>query len=408
MDRRDFLRAGLGGVGAALVQGACKPGSPPAPDSDAAPADAALTDRAPPERGAPDRPSDRTAPQLVFQGYQGLADLPYFDLDSHGELVCTVKDLPDIIDIHTHFGFAYALAPKIDLGADPGQVKFLVDCDGASPPCRLDLDQYVNLCATPEMLKQMNAEIAASLLPGGSTAAKTQTIPRLLAEMDRMQIKKAVVLPISLGLPIGDNATSLWLSAIQQANALDRLIPFGSVHPGDRNARSKIAGFKKLGLRGLKVHPPMQRRFADDDSFLPLYEECAQQRLPVFFHAGRSGIDPKLTAKYGLIDHYLKPVAELPSVSFVLGHAGCRLDPVGALAIAKAHKNVWLDVHGQGVSWLRHLIEELGPERLLAGSDWPFYPEAVQLAKVLIVTEGDKKVRDLLLHDNAEALLAGA
>ncbi len=41
------------------------------------------------------------------------------------------------------------------------------------------------------------------------------------------------------------------------------------------------------------------------------------------------------------------------------------------------------------------------------GTDWPFYPEAPTLAKVLMLTRGDRGLRDQLLQHSAEAFLAG-
>ena len=71
------------------------------------------------------------------------------------------------------------------------------------------------------------------------------------------------------------------------------------------------------------------------------------------------------------------------------------------IALAQQHDNVWLDAHGQGLSNLRRLIDGVGAERVFFGSDWPWYPIAASLAKILIVTEGDQTVRDLILAENA-------
>ena len=48
----------------------------------------------------------------------------------------------------------------------------------------------------------------------------------------------------------------------------------------------------------------------------------------------------------------------------------------------------------------------MGAERLIFGSDWPFYHLATTLAKILIVTGADTGARDAMLRHNARALLA--
>jgi hypothetical protein len=36
----------------------------------------------------------------VYQGYRGLAQLPWFDLDANGALRCTDEEVPYSIDVH--------------------------------------------------------------------------------------------------------------------------------------------------------------------------------------------------------------------------------------------------------------------------------------------------------------------
>jgi predicted TIM-barrel fold metal-dependent hydrolase len=54
---------------------------------------------------------------------------------------------------------------------------------------------------------------------------------------------------------------------------------------------------------------------------------------------------------------------------------------------------------------LARLIDEVGADRLLFGSDWPFYHLAATLAKILIVTEGRPAARHAILRGNADRLL---
>ena len=45
---------------------------------------------------------------------------------------------------------------------------------------------------------------------------------------------------------------------------------------------------------------------------------------------------------------------------------------------------------------------------MVFGSDWPFYPLAATLAKVLLVTEGTPDARAAILRDNAERIFAAS
>jgi hypothetical protein len=92
-------------------------------------------------------------------------------------------------------------------------------------------------------------------------------------------------------------------------------------------------------------------------------------------------------------------------VNFVLLHSGAR-DAASALDLGLRHENAWLGIHGQGVTSLHEMLEATGGERMLFGTDWPFYHLAATLAKVLIVTEGRPEQRAAILRGNAERLLA--
>jgi predicted TIM-barrel fold metal-dependent hydrolase len=77
------------------------------------------------------------------------------------------------------------------------------------------------------------------------------------------------------------------------------------------------------------------------------------------------------------------------------------------LELALAHQNAWLGIHGQGVSSLETIIRRTGGERLLFGTDWPWYHLGATLAKVLICTDSPQRqaIRRAILRDNAVSLL---
>lgn len=377
LDRRDFLKAVAAAIGAATAGGW-------------------LTGCG----GSGDDGYWEVPDGLTFQGYEGLGDLPFFETLPDGRLKLAV-DLPPIVDFHVHLGFAYGLAPAIDLLSSASPVKYFVDCDGAMPPCTLDLDLYANLCATDEMRKWMDGQIASALFKQGSDAAATHTIPNLLDEMDRMGVARAVVLPIAIGLDAGDDATNQWLDAIAAAGAQDRLIAYGSVHPNDPHKHGKLRTYKARGIRGVKVHPTMQLIHPDDPATMEIYGTCRELDLPVLFHSGRAGIELDFMQEFAILAHYEAPVREFPDVRFVLGHAGARMDWEAAAALAAQCPNVWLELSGQGVEVIGRILERVGPERLLFGTDWPFYPEAPMIAKVLIAANGDPEVQRMILRDNA-------
>jgi hypothetical protein len=298
----------------------------------------------------------------------------------------------------------FLLAPRIDLLAKAPRTRYLLDCDRQDPGCELDLDVYINSAFSEEMHDELEGELTGQLM-FGSEAAATHTIPNLVAELDAMRFQAAAILPIALGLPFGDNLAEDWLDALARSGVAERFVPFASVHPWDGGWRDRLRRCAARGARGLKVHPEMQRLFPDDPRLMEIYEECEHLGLAVIFHAGRSGIEPGFMRKYALIRRYVEPVRTFPRVQFAFGHAGAR-DVGDAVQLAKQHENVWLEITGQGVTQLDAIITEAGTERLLFGSDWPFYPLAATLAKVLLVTEKRPAARAAIVRHNADRILA--
>jgi hypothetical protein len=340
---------------------------------------------------------------LRFKGYRGLAELPWFELDSTGNLVNAATDLPMAIDMHCHLGMSLLFAPEVDLQQSTDRVIHLLDCDATDPGCELDLDVYINRNFSEEALDALWWGSAAQGLWGSSSAA-TQTIPNLLREMDACRVESAAIMPIAFNLPFGDDLTERWLKALEISAAGNRLLAGCSVHPADPARFEKLRSYAQAGARIIKFHPTMQRTYPDANVMMELYAECEKLGLIVFFHCGRAGIEPEATHRYALPRHYEAAIKTYPRLAFILGHAGAR-DVAQALPLAQRYENVWLDTHGQGVTVLHDILQRTGGQRLLFGTDWPFYHLAASLAKLLIISEGDDALRYALLRGNAERLL---
>jgi hypothetical protein len=396
LDRRRFLRLALGTTAAAAA--GCG-AAPEYTDADRT----ALVEQM--RREAAQSGKGPLGP-LRFRGYRGLADLPYFELDASGNLRLAIE-IPPPFDFHTHLGIALLLAPAIDLAARTPRTRYYLDCDATDPGCPLDLDVYQNANFSPEAHAELEREMRDQVLPWGGEAARTHTLANLLAELDAMGGARAAVLGMAIGLPFNDRLTETWMAAIAASPARDRFVPFASVHPRDAGWRSALRDFAARGAQGVKLHPEMQRFAPDDPEAMEIYGECERLGLPVIFHAGRSGIEPESIRPYALIRHYVPAIAAHPRVQFVLGHAGAR-DVADAIAAAQQHPNVWIDVACQGATQLGEILGAVGPDRLVFGSDWPFYPLAPTLAKILLVTERDPAAREPILAGNAARVFAAA
>ena len=340
-----------------------------------------------------------------YRGYRGLAELPFFALDPGGRLRLVDDSVPDAIDLHAHLGISVLFEPELDLQARTDRVRHLLDCDATDPGCELDLDVYVNANFDEQALRTLQWTTVTQGL-WGNDFIRTHTIPNLLAEMDAMRVERSVILPIVMGLPFGDELAAKWQTAIDRAGVADRLLAGASVHPRDPDMVAQLEAAAASGARVLKLHPTVQAFYPDDEDLMAVYQAADRLGLVVFFHGGRAGIEPESRHRYALPRHYEAAFSSFPSLPFVLGHAGAR-DGEAMLELGLRYPNVWFGIHGQGLSHLDQMIRRTGGERLLFGTDWPFYHLAASLAKVLIVTDDPRRagIRHAILRGNAERLL---
>ena len=169
---------------------------------------------------------------------------------------------------------------------------------------------------------------------------------------------------------------------------------------GERAVRSEVARCAALGFRGLKLEIANNAR---DACMRPLMEEAEQRGLIVLQHAWSM---TKIRERSFHTDP--EDVATLarrfPRVSIIMAHlTGCGVR--GVLAV-KACKNVFVDTSGAApeAGIMEYAVEQLGPERVLYGSDVPIRDFGVAIARVT-GSRLDRRAKRMILHDNARALL---
>ena len=338
-------------------------------------------------------------PPVTFNTHFDLARLPWFEV-REGRLALADDTLPRAVDMHAHLALAYVLPTRINLRArTPETYHYLRLQD------RLDLASYGNRNYTPERLAEMKRDLTLGAVRAGGLRA-THTAPNLLRDMDDMGVAATVLLPIEW--PVFSRNTDEWLDACA---GQDRLINFGSVHPLDPRLEHEVDRQAARGVHGFKMHPAVQLMPPDHGRALKLYRAAARHHLPVLFHCGPVGIEPALGRRFSQLPGYRRAVEACPETTFVLGHSGA-LQMDQALALANAHGNVYLELSSQGLPNVRRILEEGPRDRIVFGSDWPFYSQAMPWAKVLLATEElaadaaeRAALRAAVLYDNAARLL---
>jgi len=201
------------------------------------------------------------------------------------------------------------------------------------------------------------------------------------------------------------------------AQHADIMIPFASIDP--TRGVEAVQEAKRLvasgGIRGLKLHPPLQQFFPNDRMAYPLYEVFAEAKLPVLFHTGHSGIGSGMPGGCGVRLKYGNPMpiddvaVDFPEMPIILAHPSFPWQDE-ALSICLHKPTVYIDLSGWSPKYFpANLIQyanTLLKHKMLFGSDYPLITPDRWLAdfeKIDIRPE----VRPLILKENALRLFGG-
>jgi predicted TIM-barrel fold metal-dependent hydrolase len=268
------------------------------------------------------------------------------------------------------------------------------------------IDTHVHL--EPE--SNTSADVAARKYFGDSGAARDWNA---LAEYYRTRKIGCVVFPVDEKLTGKPHISNQRVAEFAAANA-DIMIAFASIDPnrgaeGVAEARSLVASG---GIRGLKLHPPLQQFFPNDRMAYPLYEVFAEAKLPVLFHTGHSGIGSGMPGGGGVRLKYGHPMpiddvaVDFPEMPIILAHPSFPWQNE-AISICLHKPTVYIDLSGWSPKYFpANLIQyanTLLKHKVFFGSDYPLITPDRWLAdfeKIDIKPE----VRPLILKENAQQL----
>jgi predicted TIM-barrel fold metal-dependent hydrolase len=186
------------------------------------------------------------------------------------------------------------------------------------------------------------------------------------------------------------------------------LIPFINLDPLQDEATMTAELLDKVnnhGARGIKLHPGSQWFYPNDRRLWPAYRSAQDMKLPVIFHAGRF-MSPET---YSRPNNFVEVLESFPDLTLVMAHIGIGYEDE-AIALARDYSNLLFDCSaiigstspdgGVTEERLTAIIKEIGVERVMFGSDFPWYDPADSVARLLRLDFSEEEKR-LLLAENA-------
>lgn len=216
---------------------------------------------------------------------------------------------------------------------------------------------------------------------------------------DRAGIDKMLVTDFTALMFNQDEGNAL-MRAVHQRHR-DRIYPYFTVCSA-RYGRKVVEDLDRhvtdYGFRGLKIYSAGTYWKILDPWMYPIIEKAAELRIPILAHS---------TAEE------CEAVARMfPEVMIINAHSNGSPQGVGdwqrSIAAAKAFpNNIFLDTATSSFdnNMIETMVQEVGPQQILYGSDMPVLDPMLQIGKVQLA-EIDEDAKEMILHRNISRLLS--
>ena len=177
----------------------------------------------------------------------------------------------------------------------------------------------------------------------------------------------------------------------------------GTLHPDSENVEAEIDEIIALGLKGVKLHPDIQRVAIDDPRMDKIYKAC-EGRLPILMHTGDHRFD------FSNPNRMLPILAQYPRLTVVGAHFGGWSVWDEAARTLSQHENFYVDcsssLYAMTAEKARELIFTYGTDRVLFGTDYPMWDIETELECFMAISLSEAE-REAIFAHNAEKLFLG-
>lgn len=170
---------------------------------------------------------------------------------------------------------------------------------------------------------------------------------------------------------------------------------FGSIHPNSDNVEEEIDYLRKLGLKGIKMHPDFQAFDADCDRACRIYSYC-EGKLPILFHAGDIKSDRSHPKR-------IRHVHDMfPRLQIIAAHLGgySKWDEAEEYLVGT---DVWFDTSSTlqllPKDRITQIIRKHGVEKCVFGTDFPMHNQSGVIDEFLRLKFTDGEFEDIMWNN---------
>ena len=225
----------------------------------------------------------------------------------------------------------------------------------------------------------------------------------LLKKMEKSGVGKCIIFPFNEIRPGRAFSTANDYIAKVVKSHSDQFIGFARTDPTHTSAADEVyRAIKKLGLKGLKLHPRSQEFHPSDDVVIPVLEMCVSLNVPILFHSGYA---------YRTLPPAIGEIADrFPELRVIMGHMGCSDvgTPSGiddAIRIAARAENLYLETSRMMIpSYIAKAVRSVGEDKVIFGSDTPYGKQDDEI-EIILKSGLDSFSLKRVFHENIMSLL---
>ncbi len=174
-----------------------------------------------------------------------------------------------------------------------------------------------------------------------------------------------------------------------------RFVPYVTINPNypEAEVREEISHWHDNGgIKGFKIHPSLHGYKVNGPGYAPMFEYAREYSTPILSHSWAGDAQAGVTLLSSM-------AADMPNVAFIIGHSASGWPMIDeSCTEAKRRENVHLDLTGSILVYMaiETMVNRVGADRILFGTDIPFIDAAPGLGRVLMARLSDDEKRKIL------------
>lgn len=225
------------------------------------------------------------------------------------------------------------------------------------------------------------------------------TVRGLLDGMSRAGISHAFIHSVAVTPAHVDNINRFIAGTVAAGNGC--FTGYGAIHPDYDDIPALIDKLVLSGMKGVKIHPDMQKFALDDKKTFSMFE-ALEGRIPILIHTGDKRYcfsGPK----------QMKKVLEaFPGLTCICAHLGGWSEWQDAWRFLSGFENAYIDTSSSLYALDREeaagIIRRFASERVLFGTDYPMWDPKDELDRFMRLPLTDDE-KERILCENALGIM---